>query len=94
MHHEKIRLPQKEADGYVIPMGPFNVVSINTDVGMVGCGAFDVRALDRFAYPAARVTGVATLDDLLQGRVKEANEHARKLGIEAGMTGREALERL
>jgi uncharacterized protein YunC (DUF1805 family) len=97
--HERIQLINKEADGYVIPLGPVNLVNVVTDVGMVGCGAFDVAALDKFGYPAARVkpTGgdsVATIGDLLAGEVKDANEAATRLGVKLGMSGREALERM
>ena len=94
MEQMKVELKDKTADGYVIPLGPFNIVSVHTDTGMVGCGAFDVVALDKFDYPAARITGIATVDDLLQGQVKEANQAAQARGIKEGMTGREALELL
>ena len=55
--------------------------------------------LDNFGYPAARVKGsggtpIATVDDLLEATVSEANEAARKLGIEVSMSGREALEKM
>jgi uncharacterized protein YunC (DUF1805 family) len=99
MTHEKVQLTKKEADGYVIPLGPFNLVSVNTDIGLVGCGAFDVAALDNFSYPAARVKStkgglIATIEDVLEGEVKDANEEAKKLGVEIGMSGREALDRM
>lgn len=99
MIHEKIQLTRKQADGYVIPIGKVNLVNVVTDVGMVGCGAFDVNALDKFDYPAARVkpsrgNSVGTVEDLLEGIVKDANEAAVKLGIKAGMSGRQALDRL
>ena len=99
MIHEKVKLKHKQADGYVIPLGPVNLVNVVTDVGMVGCGAFDVGALNNFAYPAARVkpsvgSSIATIDDLLQGTVKDVNFAAEKLGLKNGMTGREALELL
>ena len=99
MIHQKVQLTSKEADGYVISLGPFNLVSVNTDVGMVGCGAFDVAALDNFNYPAARVKStkgglIATIEDLLEGEVKDANEEAVKLGVVKGMSGREALDRM
>jgi uncharacterized protein YunC (DUF1805 family) len=95
--HEKVQLTNKQADGYVIPLGPVNLVSVVTDMGMVGCGAFDVAALDDFGYPAARVkatrgTSVATIDDLLVAEVKDANAAAIKLGVKVGMSGREALD--
>jgi uncharacterized protein YunC (DUF1805 family) len=99
MEHIKIKLTAKQADGYVIPLGPANLVNVVTDVGMVGCGAFDVAALNNFGYPAAKVkpaqgSSIATIEDLLQGIVKEVNPAAEKLGLKVGHTGREALELL
>jgi uncharacterized protein YunC (DUF1805 family) len=99
MIHEKISLAQKVADGYVIPLGIANVVAIVTDVGMVGCGAFDVGGMDKLNYPAAKVGGkqgspVVTLTDLLEGIVKEVNRSGGQRGIRMNMTGREALELL
>ncbi|MDQ1261466.1 MAG: hypothetical protein QG575_647 [Euryarchaeota archaeon] len=99
MNHIKVQLPGKQADGYVIPLGPVNLVNVVTDVGMVGCGAFDVAALNNFGYPAAKVrpsqgSSIATIEDLLLGIVKEVNPSAETLGLKVGLTGREALELL
>ncbi len=70
-----------------------------TDVGMAGCGAFDVMTLDSFSIPAVKVkssTGgsISTIDDLPAGIVKEVNQEVEKLGVKMGMTGREALDNL
>lgn len=99
MTHRRISLAHKDAEGYVIPFGPFNLVLVATDTGMVGCGMVDVHALDRFDYPAARVrssTGgtIAAIDDLMEGIVKDVNEAAQRCGIRTGMTGRQALDLL
>ena len=99
MNHTKIKLARKEADGYIIPLGVINLVNVVTDAGMVGCGAFDVAALNNFGYPAAKVrpsqgSSIATIEDLLKGIVKEVNPAAEKLGLKVGLTGREALELL
>ncbi len=99
MNHIKIQLTKKQADGYVIPLGTINLVNVVTDVGMVGCGAFDVAALNNFGYPAAKVrpsmgSSIATIDDLMQGIIKEVNPAAEKLGLKVGITGREALDLL
>ena len=64
---------------------------------MVGCGAFDVAALDKFGYPAARVrpTGKDSIDnieDLMAGEIKDANAAALNLGVSVGITGKEALD--
>ena len=99
MVHQKVQLTSKQADGYIIPLGIVSIVCVVTDVGMVGCGVFDVMALDAFHYPAARVKSItrnpiATIDDLLVGMVKDANIEAIRRGIHSGMSGREALDLL
>ena len=99
MDHEIVELAGKQARGYVIPLGPVNLVLVVTDLGMVGCGAFDVMALSSFGYPAARVrpskgSSIASFEDLLNGIVKEANPAAEKRGVRMGMSGRQALDLL
>jgi uncharacterized protein YunC (DUF1805 family) len=99
MEQVEVRLTRKIADGYIIPLGPANLVAVMTDVGMVGCGAFDVAALDSYSYPAAKVRpaigpSIVDTNDILKGIVKEANRSALGRGIRTGMTGRQALELL
>ncbi len=99
MDHEIVELAGKQARGYVIPLGPANLVVVVTDVGLVGCGAFDVMALSSFGYPAARVrpskgSSIASIEDLLEGIIKEANPGAEKRGVRMGMSGRQALDLL
>jgi uncharacterized protein YunC (DUF1805 family) len=99
MEFTEVRLSRKNAQGFVIPLGPANLVAIKTDVGLVGCGAFDVAALDSFSYPAVKVRpslgpSIVDTDDILQGIVKEVNRAALGRGIKTGMTGKEALELL
>lgn len=98
MQQTDVQLAKKTAQGYVIPFGPVNLVMVLTDAGMVGCGMFDVAALDSFSFPAAKVRGatgpVVTIDDLMKATVKEANRSAMGRGITTGMTGRQALELL
>lgn len=100
MIQKKIRLTRKEAESYVIPFGKFNMVAVVTDIGMIGCGMFDVFALDHFDYPAARIKSsteggiIANVDDLLKGIVKDANNAAQNRGIKIGITGRQALDLL
>jgi len=97
MISKKVQLKNKQAEGFVIPLGSLHLVGVVTDIGLVGCGAFDVSALDSFNYPAVRVRSekggaIATIDDLLSGIVKDANAGARSLDIRIGMTGKEALD--
>ncbi len=99
MNPVKVQLTRKQGEGYVIPLGPVNLVNVITDKGMVGCGAFDIVALNNFGYPAAKVKAaeggsIATIEDLLHGIVKEVNPAAEKLGLKVDTTGRQALELL
>jgi uncharacterized protein YunC (DUF1805 family) len=99
MHQIHIQLNTKKAVGFVIPLGPANLVAVKTDEGLVGCGAFDVAALDSFSYPAVKVRpaigpSITDTDDILAGIVKEVNRSALGRGIKTGMTGRQALELL
>jgi uncharacterized protein YunC (DUF1805 family) len=62
--------PVSRPDGYVHHSRQGHLVNVVTDVGIVGCGAFDVAALNSFGYPATRVkptrsSYVASKDDLL-----------------------------
>ena len=96
---EKLTLKNSDATGYVIPAGPVHLVMVIARHGMVGCGAFDVAALNNFGYPAARVkpsrgSSIASLDDLLAGEIRESNPAALKLGLKEGMSGKEALDLL
>jgi len=99
MKTEAIEINGKIATGYVLPLGKINLVFAKTETGLLGCGAFDVMALDKFDYPAARVkssTGgsISSVIDLLEGIVKDVNESGSKLGVTVGMTGRQAIEKL
>ena len=85
MYHKNIDIDGKTAEGYVIPLGKVNLVFAIVPEGMVGCGALDVAVLDNGSP-------VTTLDNLIDGIVKEVNETASKKGIKKGISGREALK--
>lgn len=98
MKGEFIRIGRRKIEGFVIPIGDVNLVFARTEKGLVGCGAFDVTALEKFGYAAAKVKpkgdSVRDLDDLMAGEIAAANPSAEKLGITVGMTGKEASEML
>jgi uncharacterized protein YunC (DUF1805 family) len=99
MAEEIVHLKNSDGTGFVIPLGAVNLVGVVAKRGMVGCGAFDVAALNNFSYPAAKVRPVSgpsivNVDDLLEGIIKESNPAAQALGITAGMTGKAALDLL
>jgi len=99
MFETTVRLQNSVGTGFIIPLGPVNLVAVYTKYGFVGCGAFNVSALNNFGYPAARVKpsgfgAILGIEDILTGTITEANEAAQKYGIKNGMNGKDALDLL
>jgi uncharacterized protein YunC (DUF1805 family) len=72
---------------------------ILTEAGLVGCGIYDVKTAAEFGQAVAIARGtpqqpLVNPEDLLDAKIVDATLPARNLGIQIGMTGREAVERL
>jgi uncharacterized protein YunC (DUF1805 family) len=72
---------------------------ILTEAGLVGCGIYDVKTAAEFDQAVAIARGtpqnpLVNPEDLLEARIVDATPQARGLGIQVGMTGREAVELL
>lgn len=99
MEEVKFSLKGHEITGYVIPIGDVNLVFARTSQGLVGCGAIDVIALEKFKIPAVKVRpssgdSIRNIDDLLNGKVAVINTFAQKSGVMQDMSGEEALKTL
>ena len=73
--------------------------TILTEAGLVGCGIYDVKTAAEFGQAVAIARGtpqkpLVNPEDLFDARIVDATPHARDLGIQLGMTGREAVELL
>lgn len=71
-----------------------NVICIKTSAGFVGCGFFDLSVFEKLGIPAAKVTGVASIEDMLRGNVIAATPLAVHLGAKSGVSGEGAVKRL
>jgi len=67
---------------------------IKAPKGVMGCGYLNVETFNRTGEAAVIVRGVNTHEDMLKAKVVAASDAARSLGIEPGMTGAEALQKL
>ena len=74
------------------------VLSISTEKGYIMNGILHIPELERLRPErkiiAARVIGVREIEELLHVKVVEVTNEAKRLGIEVGMTGKEALEKM
>ena len=73
--------------------------SILTEAGIVGCGIYDVRTAGEFGQAIAIAKGTPAQplvdpEDLFDAKIVDLTAKARELGVEIGMTGREAVELL
>jgi uncharacterized protein YunC (DUF1805 family) len=70
-----------------------------TRAGLVGCGIYDVGTAAEFGQAVAICRGTPAKplvepEDLLPARIVDATPQAKALGIQVGMTGKEAVELL
>ena len=73
--------------------------TILTKAGIVGCGIYDIETPTRFGQAIAIAKGtpeqpLVEPEDLLEARIVDLTEHAKSIGIEAGFTGKEAVEKM
>src|ERR1700752_4054449 len=72
---------------------------ILTEAGLVGCGIYDVKTAAEFGQAVAIARGtpqhpLVDPEDLFEARIVEATPQAKQLGIQIGMTGKDAVELL
>lgn len=91
---EQIRMGKGTALGVKVDLPKAPLVMIRADRGFAMCGYLNMESVNRTGEVAVRVTGVRTFDDVLNARIADISDEARKLGISEGMTAREALERM
>lgn len=70
---------------------------ILTEVGLVGCGIYDVKTAAEFGQVVAIARGtpqkpLVDPEDLFEAKIVDLTPQAQALGIRQGMTGREAVE--
>jgi len=73
--------------------------SILTEAGIVGCGIYDVKTAGEFGQAIAIAKGTPAKplvdpEDLFDAKIVALTPKAQELGIQVGMTGREAVERM
>ena len=68
-----------------------------TEAGLVGCGIYDVKTAGEFGQAIAIARGtpekpLVNPEDLFDAKIVDLTPRARELGIQLGMTGRQAVE--
>jgi uncharacterized protein YunC (DUF1805 family) len=67
-------------------------MTVQGDKGLLACAYVDIDTCNKTGEACAIVSGVKNHDEMLNRPVIQVSDTARKLGIEPGMTGIQALE--
>ena len=87
----KIKIEGKEFTGFQIPTEHTSVLMIVGAKGFIACGYINLDVANKRNDACAIITGVKTLNDLLNTEVKAISKAAAESGVKIGMTGQEAL---
>jgi uncharacterized protein YunC (DUF1805 family) len=77
-----------------VPTAHTHILLVKAAGGFLACGYFDLAVANRVGDAAAIVTGVKTIDQMLDAAVVRASERALAAGVTLGQSGREALRAL
>ncbi|MEE0955284.1 MAG: DUF1805 domain-containing protein [Eubacterium sp.] len=94
---EEIKIGSHTAAGTLIKApggeGHPNIIEITCEKGFLMCGYINLAAAGKFGDAAVQVGG-ADFDAVLKNPIKGMTPAAEKLGVQMGMTGYEAAEKL
>ena len=90
---DTVTINGQSLDAVAFPTEHSVVLMIRGGKGLLGCGYLSVATADKTGDALAIVSGVKNYDDMLKAEVKAVSAAAAALGVAAGMTGKEALEK-
>lgn len=70
------------------------LLMITSPKGYIMCGYLNINTAQKRGDAACIVTGVKTIDDVLNSNVVALTSNAQKLGIEMGMPVKQVLDKL
>jgi uncharacterized protein YunC (DUF1805 family) len=70
------------------------VIVVIAKRGLLVCGNFDINELEKRNVTAARIVGLTKIEDILQRNVVSVTSRAKALGVDVGMLGSDALEKM
>ncbi len=82
----------KAFEGEIAPES--SLVFIRGAKGFLMCGYLNIETAEKKGNIAATVTGIKTIEDMLNSKIAAVTLQAQKTGMTAGMPVREALEKI
>lgn len=91
---EQIELENGSALGLKMDMEHAPLLVIRAGKGFVMCGYLNMDVANKLGDVAVRVTGVKSIEDVLNTKAVDVSEAAKRLGITVGMQAKEALMKM
>jgi len=91
---KEVTVGNKKFRGYEIKISEKTLVLIVGERGYLACGYWNLETADKFNDCCAIITGVNTVEEMLEKKVVALSKKAKEVGINLGMSGREALQKI
>ncbi|MCX5709148.1 MAG: DUF1805 domain-containing protein [Candidatus Omnitrophica bacterium] len=86
-----IKIGNKRIEAVAIKLLSKSFVLLRGSRGYVMCGYLDMKVAQKFQDAAAKIVGVASIEDALKAQIQTCTPQARRLGIKPGQPVKEAL---
>ena len=89
-----VDLDGRQCLGLVLDLGGAPLVIVRARRGYAACGYLNREVAEKLGDTVVVVTGVRSVEEMLDKPVAWASSKARELGVKPGMKCREALKRM
>jgi len=90
--YRKIRVGKSYIEAVAIKLLSKHFILLRGSKGYIMCGYLDLRVAKKFNDAAAKIVGVASIEDALKAEIHSCTPAATKLGIKPGKPVKETLK--
>ena len=88
----RIKVGKSFIEAIAIKLLSKNFILLKGKKGYIMCGYLNLGVAKKFKDAAAKIVGVATIEDALKAKIHSCTPVAKKLGIKPGQPVKEALK--
>lgn len=92
--YKQILIKNSPINTVLIPLDKANLIIVYATRGFIMCGYLDIAVAEKMNDAACIVSGVSSVEQLLEKPVVKLTSKAEQLGICLGETGQQALEKM
>jgi uncharacterized protein YunC (DUF1805 family) len=89
---KKMKIGSRTVETFVTSLQRKNFILLKARRGYIMCGYLNLKAAEKFKDVAAKIVGVSTMQQALNGTIHSCTSRARKLGIHKGQPVRDTLK--